>query len=115
MSYKNIDGWQLFAPERIAKFDVQIAQRGFDDTEWWTLYATIAQFVLPRLKAFKVGQVSFPASITSEEWDGIVDKMIYSLEFISDESRWMSETKEEAEKVQEGCELFGKWFTHLWS
>lgn len=115
MSYKDILGWESWSSERIARFDVQIAQRGFDDTDWWTLYLTIAQFTLPRLKAFKVGQVSYPASLTVEEWEAIVDKMIYSFEFVCDEKRWMLETPTESIVIQEGFELFGKWFTHLWS
>jgi len=115
MSYKDLDNWQSMAPERIAKYDVQLAQRGFDDTDWWSLYTTIAQFTLPRLIAFREGCKSYPASITAEEWDEILDKMIHAFTIIASEDDWPAPTPENAAFVQEGCELFGKWFTHLWS
>lgn len=114
MSYKDLDhsAWNT---ERIARFDIQLATRGWDDTDLWSLDLTIAQFVLPRLKAFKPFTQSFPASMTSDEWDSILDKMIDAFEIIVDGDRWPALNDEDAHTVQIGCELFGKWFTHLWS
>ncbi len=114
MSYKDLDhsDWK---PERIARFDMQLATRGWDDTDLWSLDLTIAQFALPRLKAFKPFAQSFPSSITSDEWDLILDKMINAFEIMVNGDRWPALNDEDALIVQEGCELFGKWFTNLWS
>ena len=114
MSYKDFDhsDWPI---ERIAKYDVQLATRGFDDSDWWGLDMTIAKFTLPRLQAFKEGAMSFPSSMTSEEWNEILAKMITSFEIILDSERWPAPSKEDAQLVQEGCEMFGKHFTNLWS
>jgi hypothetical protein len=101
--------------KRIPKWESQIAERGFDDTEWWSLYDTIARFTLPRLKVFRTSTMSFPLSITSDEWDGILDKMILAFEIIVDDDKWPASSNEDSEIVEEGIELFGKWFLHLWS
>jgi len=114
MSYKDLS-YKDWTPERIARFDMQLATRGWDDTDLWSLDLTIAQFVLPRLKAFKPFTNSFPASITNEEWKVIIQKMIDAFEIMVDGDRWPALNDEDAATVQEGCELFGKWFTHLWS
>ena len=115
MSYKDIPEWEVYAPERIARFDVQLATRGFDDTDLWSLDLTIAKFALPRLKAFKEGpKSSFPAVMTSEEWDVILDKMIAAFEIMCDGDRWPALNDEDAHTAQIGCELFGQWFTNLW-
>ena len=114
MSYKDIKSISV-NDKRITKWEAQIVERGFDDTEWWSLYTTIAEFTLPRLKVFRQNTMSFPATITSEEWDNIIDKMIVAFEIILDEEKWPVPSGEDMDKVTEGLDLFAKWFTNLWS
>ncbi len=81
---------------------------------YYCLYYDLAQIILPALIEFKEKSISWPGSLESpQEWDEILDKMIYSFtfickdEFTADDKEW--------EKIQEGVELFGKWYRDLWS
>ena len=59
----------------------QRQERGFDDTELWSLDGTILRFALPRLKVFRsqVGAVP-PKFATIEEWYACLDSMIEGIE-----------------------------------
>lgn len=99
--------------KRKIKFLYQKITRGFNDEEIWNLDTTIANFVIPRLKAYKesCGLISLPPDLTSEEWTNIIDDIIYGLE--------ASVTEDEVEdrdwvRVNNGLELFGIYFRDLW-
>ena len=88
---------------RFFKFAWQRKTRGFDDSETWNLDNTIANFVLPRLKRYKELNNGCPIldgfdesldennDKMHEEWNRIIDRIIFSLERISkdDESDWI--------------------------
>lgn len=57
-------------------------------SELWNLDYNIAKYLLPRLKAFKKNTMSIPASLTEDEWDNILDKMIIAFEYIIAEDSW---------------------------
>lgn len=87
--------------------------RGWDDSDTWNLDSTIAKFALPRLRRFKELTCGHPGNLTAEEWDSILDDIIYGLEacILSTEGKgpeinW--------KRHQRGLEFFGKWFFHLW-
>ena len=110
--------------------------RGFSDDELWNFDNTIAKWILPRLKSFKKDSIAFPADLDSpEEWDEILDKMIWSFDYIVNQDkyedvliekykdnefdedghyRWIKDAKELSAKCQEGLDLFGKYFRALW-
>lgn len=94
------------------KYRQQRIERGFDDTETWNLNTTFANFMLPRLKAFKEVGVPFshPAILEEHEWGEIIDKIIHSLELYIDEDYEFESEKE----IQEGIDLFAKYFFNLW-
>ena len=94
------------------KYKKQRIERGFDDTETYSLFFTIAKFTLPRLKRFKEVTSSHPTDMTFEEWMIILDKITESLEIISKDDFSFSHEKEA--KIKEGIDLFGKYFTYLW-
>lgn len=88
------------------------AKYGFSDDETWSLDYTIACFALPRLKRYKKITKSFPSSMEKiEDWYEILDKIIFSLEAIVEERIFDTPIDE---RIQEGCELFGKYFLNLW-
>lgn len=94
----------------------------------------IAKYTLPRLKKFKEVSKTYNSEHESPEaWDKTLDKMIYSLEFIvknldsgADDlfdsyhrkeigrEEYLKICNEESAKIQEGLELFGKYFRSLW-
>ena len=77
----------------------------------WSVDYTIAKVAHPLLIEFRKNPCGHPAEMTSEEWDGILDKMIRSMNSLVDQSFYDSVDDE----FQEGFELFGKYFTHLWT
>ena len=104
--------------KRDIKFLMQRIVRGWDDSETWSLDVPISEFIYPRLERFKLLNNGFPDGITENEWDEILDKMIYSFKLISDRfcdsgagERMLMEN---IDKIEEGLDLFRKYFFHLW-
>lgn len=99
-----------------------------DNWDMWNLDHTLALIIHPALVKFRKGLDtcgSHPSEITFEEWEEVIDKMIFSFYTISND--WFFEDKffregkfydkeydEYQEKIQEGLNLFGKWFRALW-
>ena len=57
-------------------------------SELWDLDYTFADFILPRLKAFKKNTISVPAQLSETEWNDILDKMILAFDYIIAEDSW---------------------------
>lgn len=95
--------------ERWKEFTKQRIERGFDASELWSLDYNIARFIVPRLKAFKEETCGFPASLSEKEWDEILDKMIKAFEDIINDKN-----DEKIKEIDEGLNLFNKYFLDLW-
>lgn len=88
-------------------------ERGFDDSETWSLDCTIAQFVLPRLKRY-LKVTSDVISISDKERKDI-NKVIRAMELIVYEINSPEIlTEKEYKEVQYGLKVFGKIFQTLW-
>lgn len=96
--------------------------RGFSDDETWALDNTIAKFTLPRIKRLRELEIGHPGCYTKEQWDGMVDRMIYAMEAVIKDGKGelYSDCREPEDyrkidrKVQEGLVLFGRNFRGLW-
>ena len=91
--------------------------RGYSDIEIWNLDATIAKFVLPRLKALREGTCCYPPDLDSlDDWQIMLDKIIRAFElYLEDE--WSDDPevmKKQNEEIGEGFKLFGERFSQLW-
>ena len=96
---------------------------------------TICNFILPRLRAFRLYSVdscpiieledpnkkpvnirgSEEYSLMFEEWLNILDKMILAFEYYTQpECKNKVSTEEKEEVIREGFSLFGKYLTALW-
>lgn len=87
-------------------------KHGFEPSETWVLSDCLAQFLYPRLVAFKkFNTCSIPFGETEEEYNDILNKMIIAVRILvlGTEASKQAFAKE----VQEGCELIGKYFTKL--
>ena len=114
---------------RAIKFGFQRMFRGFTNQDSYAFYSSFVNRNLKLLRFFKKHNIGYPCNITPEEWDNILDKMIYHLELMdedrvveklcegmpedwfplyTDVSNIMERHKEEFFK------LFTKWFYHLW-
>lgn len=90
---------------------MQRAVRGYGDDDIWDLDICIAQFVLPRLKAFAEceGRTSYVGTLTPEEWQAALAKMIRSFELVCGDYPTGS-----FDEIQVGLDLFAKYYTGLW-
>lgn len=100
--------------KRHRAFYKQREERGWDDTDTWSLASTIASFALPRLRRFKEIAMAHPAAMSAEDWDRELDEMIFAMEQVTrDDGAWDWDEATGA-RVQRGLELFGSKFLHLW-
>ena len=101
--------------DRWGEYTKQRLERGFDDSETWSLDGTISKFICPRLKAFLEDTKRLschPASIDFDEWISILEKMIKGFELLSlDEVK----TNDEDVIIEEALDLFRKHFHSLWT
>jgi len=95
---------------RHIKWFYQRRKYGFDDRDLWDLRTTIADFLSPRLEAFKKGRHSFPYDSTDEKWGEILDKMINSMDIIRKDEL----TTENYSELKEGLDFFREYFLDLW-
>mgnify|MGYP001576963196 CR=1 FL=1 len=79
-------------------------------SELWNLDYTLAEYILPRLVAFrKMKRTGTPASLgTKKEWDIMLDDMIYAMKYV------LKDGMRSDERAQRGLEEFGKHFLGLW-
>nr|DAD65583.1 MAG TPA: hypothetical protein [Bacteriophage sp.] len=99
--------------KREGKYMNQRKTRGFDDSELWSLDCTICKFIAPRLKAFiKHSEGSCPGKFydNPDEWAVVLNKMLYAFEHY-DVNYYLNN---DADKINEGLDLFHKYFNMLW-
>jgi hypothetical protein len=95
--------------KREAEFVKQRIERGFDDSETWSLDFTIASFILPRLKRYQ--ELVKDVFERDYELENDINSFIIALELIVDDG---VVTLEEKETVERGLEKFPKIFMNLW-
>ena len=91
--------------------------RGYSDEELWNLDKTICEWLLPRLKTFKEKTIGYPHDFNDlEEWKETIQKMIDAFEIYSTDlpDYAYSSYEEDCKQMEEGFELFSKYFYNLW-
>jgi len=88
-------------------FKKQRIERGFDDSETWSLCDTITCFIIPRLERF--------IEINSNNrYIEKYEKILVALKLIErDDGMWIF-TEEEQRQLEEGLKLFPEYFMHMW-
>jgi hypothetical protein len=102
---------QLYHIRKFFLYKYQKIFRGFGDNELWNFDTTIAKYIVPRLKRFKELQHGYPANLKEEEWNEILDQIIYSFELKLDDKEFDEELRADYEL---GLIYFAKYFDHLW-
>lgn len=87
-------------------------KNGFDYRDTWNLDYNVAKYVLPRLKHLRNNNEGYPVGLTHKKWLRIEDKMIFAFEKLMDKDYFYD--KKTDKKLQEGLDLFGKYFRNLW-
>ncbi|EGT3606827.1 hypothetical protein FKF97_10520 [Clostridium perfringens] len=89
------------------------------EEELWSLDATLAKYILPRLEKYRsMERMGYPSKLSGEkEWNEILDKMIYAFKYVlkRDSLNFNYDIeKERIEKYKEGMSLFAEYFMELW-
>lgn len=93
---------------------------GWSDDETWSLDITVSDYLVPRLKRLKELKHGHPSCFqTMEEWNEILDKMIYAFtecsnEFNREYPGTVSKERARQRKIKIGLNLFAKHFQNLW-
>ena len=116
-SVYNIFNWIWF-DRRTQKVKVRI-----DKWDTWSMDCTLAPIILPMLKQLKATTHGYPADLTEQEWDYVLDEMIWAFEqkcrddWMSDfnYNKWDREGADAHQKrMSQGFALFGKYYENLW-
>lgn len=100
----------------------------------WSLDVSLAHVILPALRAFRLNISGYPGSLWKDDnkdnddssmnqWEAIIDKMIWSFENCIEDPKFpglhneelYNAMKEHENKVQEGIDLFAKYYRNLWN
>lgn len=98
--------------KREKKFRKQRIERGFDDSETWSLRDTIANFILPRLKVYRKTIDGF--IVDQNDFYKKIDMSIRAFELVAREEGATIWTKEEEQEYADGIEAFKEIFMGLW-
>lgn len=106
------------------------------DYDTWSMDHTLSRIIYPMLVKFKADAMSFPTTldqsdvpdflqlkeglteeaefdIYEKQWEWVLNEMINAFDFCSS-SEDSYPPLDENERIQNGLELFGKYFRHLW-
>lgn len=106
-------------PMRKIKYAYQRIVRGYDDRAKYSLYNFIVEISIPILKEYRNNDAGYPGIFNSkEEWNVILDKIIFAFEIIKKDEYWYSENrktyKKDVKTIKEGLSMFSKYFMQLW-
>lgn len=97
------------------KWFFQRVFRGFSDDSLFSFDSTVGKFMVPRLIAFKEINFGCPSTLTMEEWEDILDKMIFAFRYSYSNKKYEYPIDQELyASYEEGMELFKTYFHHLW-
>jgi hypothetical protein len=100
--------------DREPKYAEQRKERGFDDSETWSLTDTIGNFILPRLIRFNEVNNGYPHGLTMRKWRNKVKLMITAFTLIVRDEGIRIYTAKEEEQIEKGLNAFREYFMHLW-
>ena len=108
--------WFGYSPSQSVKVKIH-------NYDTWSMDDTLAPIILPMLVQLKETTHGHPADLTEQEWDEILDKMIWAFEQKCrddwmedyDYNKWDREaSKAHQERMSNGFRLFGKYYENLW-
>ena len=90
-------------------------EEGFTSSEFWSLDFTLACYVYSHLCYFRDNcLVGYPAYMTFEQWQAIINKMIKAFELYIKPDNEIIPSKNKQKQMNYGMKLFIKYFGHLW-
>jgi len=98
--------------KREMEFKKQRLERGFDDSETWSLRDTIANFVIPRLERYE--EISKDFLNRDDELVSEIKCFLTAMKLVARDRGTLILTKKEEKQMWEGLENFPKIFMSLW-
>lgn len=98
--------------KREVELSKQRIERGFDDSETWSLKNTIARFIIPRLERYQ--EIANDFLKRDDELVNEIDSFLTAMKLIERENGVFLFNKEEDEQVKKGLDVFPKIFFSLW-
>lgn len=93
-------------------FSEQRMERGFDDSETWSLRDTIGKFTLPRLKRFK--EIYTEKIVNEDDTYKKLDLAIRAFELLIRDNGTFTLTQEEHKEYDDGMKAYHEIFLGLW-
>jgi hypothetical protein len=122
--YRTISFFEWRNLKQQIKFFGQRLFRGWDDSDTWSLDYSLAKQILPRLERLRQKIEQCPATPLLDDddckkWLDILDKMVFAFTKIIEQNDGekmfsIDDERKENEKIQEGLDLFGKYYRNLW-
>lgn len=98
--------------KREMEFKKQRLERGFDDSETWSLRDTIANFIIPRLERYEEIAKDFLKREPKLEED--IECFLNAMKLVARDDGALILTEEEEKQMWRGLEAFPKMFMSLW-
>lgn len=113
----------VYGLKKIFVYPFQRFFRGYADNDLWNLDYFYGQIITKSLRAFRDKTCSYPPTLTFEEWQGIIDDIIFAFEHESkdwydlslEEDKLTQEEKDAIkERVSRGFDYFKEYYRDLW-
>jgi len=93
-------------------FSKQRVERGFDDSETWSLRDTIANFIIPRLEAYE--NIANDFLVRDKKLIDEIQLFLSAMKLITKDNGACLLSDEEWEEVDKGLKAFENIFMSLW-
>ena len=106
-------GLDLDDEKKDKKYSKQRIENGFDNTETWCLYSTIAKFIVPRLEKF----IEVTDGFINKDYDKFEIEKWKNINIVLEAFKLIMKdelTRQEEKIANKGLKLFPKIFYHLW-
>lgn len=90
----------------------QRIERGFDDTETWSLCDTIAKFIIPRLERYE--EIAKATIDREPELQDNINKFLDAMKLITRDNGIWDFNEQEEEQIKNGLQTFPEIFMKLW-
>jgi len=77
-------------------------------------YYAAASVLLIGLRHMKEHDIAHPIGVTAEEWRGIVEELIWMMEFILHDTPEHTDTPAVRERYSAASSLLGRYFADIW-
>lgn len=97
---------------------LQRGKRGWSECDSWNIDTWFMDTLLPMLTSYRKHHIGYPGYITFNEWNQILDRMIYLLKEMKEDD-FSTEDIAKSYEHRNNCKdeffkLFSEYFYHLW-